>query len=290
VAQVAPKSGVTTPTYAVKPPLVPLARPTLALKGQVTKSLHRPPVPLVTLRPACLLLSVAALLSAGQQARPSDSDEAFGPAPILPAPAPPAPAINEEKIFGVIPNYQTVNDPNAAVTPLTARQKFTLFFKSTLDPFNMAGAAVGSAFSQRGNQTPKYGNGAGALGMRFGAALADFGTQSFFSSALLATLLHQDPRYFRKGPGAGMPARVLYSVSRLTITRGDSGRQEFNTSSVAGMALGIATSNLYYPAESIRGSVMAGRLYTSLTGGIVGNLMSEFWPDLQKKFLHRKKR
>ena len=33
------------------------------------------------------------------------------------------------------------------------------------------------------------------------------------------------------------------------------------------------------------------RLETSFTGGIMGNLMSEFWPDLQnlqKKFLHHK--
>jgi hypothetical protein len=27
---------------------------------------------------------------------------------------------------------------------------------------------------------------------------------------------------------------------------------------------------------------------TSLTGGIMGNLMSEFWPDLQKRFLHKR--
>jgi hypothetical protein len=29
-------------------------------------------------------------------------------------------------------------------------------------------------------------------------------------------------------------------------------------------------------------------LYTSLLGGVIGNLMSEFWPDLQKKFPHSK--
>ena len=25
----------------------------------------------------------------------------------------------------------------------------------------------------------------------------------------------------------------------------------------------------------------------SVTGGIIGNLMSEFWPDIQKKFFHK---
>jgi hypothetical protein len=249
---------------------------------------------MVILRPACLVLLVSALFSGGLHAQLADSDELGAPLPILPAPAPiaptpVAPAINDEKILGIIPNYQTVNDPNAVVTRLTPRQKFTLFFKQTLDPFNLAGAAMGSAFSQRGNQTPKYGAGAAALGMRFGAALADFGAQSFFSSAVLASVLHQDPRYFRKGPGFGIPARIWYSVSRLAITRSDSGRPQFNASNIGGMVMGIAASNLYYPTASIRGTVMAGRVYTSLTGGIMGNVMSEFWPDIQKKFLHRKK-
>ena len=53
--------------------------------------------------------------------------------------------------------------------------------------------------------------------------------------------------------------------------------------------MGIAASNLYYPAASRRGSVMMCRISTSLTGGVMGNLMSEFWPDLQKKFFHKKK-
>ena len=190
----------------------------------------------------------------------------------------------------MIPNYQTVSDPTLPYTPLTPKQKWGLFMKETLDPFNIANAGFGSAFSQAGNQTPKYGHGAAAFGMRYGAALADLGTQNFFSAGVLATVLHQDPRYFRKGPEAGFVRRVRYSISRLVVTRQDSGRSAFNASGIFGMTLGIAASNLYYPTASMRGDVMVGRLTTSLTGGMIGNLMSEFWPDIQKKFLHRKRR
>jgi hypothetical protein len=35
---------------------------------------------------------------------------------------------------------------------------------------------------------------------------------------------------------------------------------------------------------------MLGRIQTSLTGDIIGNLMSEFWPDIQRKFFHRRHR
>jgi len=48
----------------------------------------------------------------------------------------------------------------------------------------LAGAAVGSVFSQMGNETPRYGRGGAALGKRFGAAVADCSTQSFFSRSI----------------------------------------------------------------------------------------------------------
>src|SRR5215469_13832855 len=70
------------------------------------------------------------------------------PDPLIVAPTPlaavapvsPAPAINDERILGVIPNYQTVNDPGAGVTPLTPKQKWSLALKETVDPFNVANA------------------------------------------------------------------------------------------------------------------------------------------------------
>ena len=199
---------------------------------------------------------------------------------IAPDPSP----FNGRRIFGVMPDYQTVRDPDVHVAPLTVKQKWSLAWKETVDPFNLASAVMAAGFSQMGNQTPKYGEGGAAYGMRVGAAEADFATQNFFSAGLMASLLHQDPRYYRRGPGHPIVSRVLYSVSRLVITPMDSGKSSFNASGIFGMALGIAASNAYYPSASVRGEVMAGRVTTSLTGGVIGNLMSEFWPDIQKKF------
>jgi len=190
----------------------------------------------------------------------------------------------------VIPDYQTVTENGIRVAPLTGKQKWQLGLKETVDPFNIASAAMTAAFSQMGNQTPKYGEGGAAYGRRFGAAVADFGTQNFFSAGLLANVFHQDPRYFRKGPEAKIPTRILYSLSRVFVARQDSGRQAFNISGILGMGMGIAASNLYYPSASVSGSVMAGRVETSLFGSVTGNLMSEFWPDLQKKFFHKKRK
>lgn len=194
--------------------------------------------------------------------------------------------LNRERILGVIPNYQTVDDGGGGVAPLTRCEKWDLALKDTMDPFNVLSAAFGSAVSQAERDTPDYGQGSRAIGERFGAAWLDLTTQNFFSAGL-AGVFHQDPRYFRKGPQAGIARRVLYSVTRLVVTRQDSGARAFNVSGLLGMSMGIAASNIYYPPGSARGTVMLGRVETSLTGQITSNLLSEFWPDIQHKFFHK---
>jgi len=217
---------------------------------------------------------------------PSGDSGSLEVAPV--APATHSVPLNEGRILKIIPDYQTVKDSAYPVEPLTARQKWNLGFKEAIDPFNIASAAMTAAFSQRDNQTPRYGEGWSNYGRRFGAAVADFSSQSLLSAGVFATLLHQDPRYFRRGPGAGILSRAAYSLSRLFVCRNDAGRSVFNASRRLGMSAGIDASKLYYPSPSRTGSVMAGRIETSLLGGFTGNLLSEFWPDLQRKFLHKK--
>jgi hypothetical protein len=179
--------------------------------------------------------------------------------------------------------------PSESHTPLTFKQKWNLMFKGTIDPYNLVNSAMTAAFAQAGNKTPKYGEGGAAYGKRCAAAVADGASQSFFGGVVFAQLLHQDPRYFRLGPPVGIWRRAFYSVSRLVIVRTEAGKETFNSSGTLGTLVGIGMSNLYYPAASVRGGVMAGRLLTSSTGVVVGNAMSEFVPDLEKFFFPRLK-
>jgi hypothetical protein len=200
----------------------------------------------------------------------------------------PIPDLNPRRILGVIPNYQTVSDPDHKVLPLTVRQKWGLALKESVDPFNLGNIILGASTSQWGNRTPKYGEGAGAYSERFGAAWADMATQNFFSAGVLASVLHQDPRYFRRGPRSGVLARVGYSLSRVVVARQDSGASAFNASGIGGMLLGIAASNAYCPTASVHGRVMASRISTSVTGSITGNLLAEFWPDVHNLLFRHK--
>jgi hypothetical protein len=195
---------------------------------------------------------------------------------------------DKDRIFGVIPNYLTVENPSRNVAPLTVKEKFRLFAKETIDPFTVLSAAAGAALSQVDNQNPKYGEGAGPYAERFGAAVADITTQNFFQDAVFASLLHEDPRYFRKGPEFGVWYRVGYALSRVVVTRTDAGKDRFNFSGILGMSAGIALSNAYYPGSSVNAGEVGYRFATSAVSSALSNLLPEFWPDIHEKFFHRK--
>jgi hypothetical protein len=196
--------------------------------------------------------------------------------------------LNKDRILKIIPNYQTVENSHQNIAPMTPKEKWHLAWKNMIDPFNVSSAALGAVLSQAANATPKYGRGSEALAQRFGAAIGDFGSQSFLSTAVFSTVLHQDPRYFRKGPSSRFWVRVAGSFAQIVVTRQDSGSKAFNASNILGMAAGIGLSNLYYPSASRTGTVMLGRVITSLAADGISNLTSEFWPDVQSKLFHKK--
>jgi hypothetical protein len=80
------------------------------------------------------------------------------PASSQPASTEPAASIPafDDRMFGVIPNYLAVENPQQKVVPLTVKQKFALFAKETVDPYTLAASAAGAALSQINNDDPKY--------------------------------------------------------------------------------------------------------------------------------------
>jgi hypothetical protein len=194
-------------------------------------------------------------------------------------------AKGDERIFGVIPNYQTVSNPDAPFKRLTAKEKWDLCWKGSLDPFTGVSALIGTISSQGGNSDPRYGNGTRGFAERYGAAVTDFSTQNLFSGFVLATLLHEDPRYFRKGPKTHLLRRVGYALSMTVVAKSDSGKWGPNLAGVGGMGMGIVFSDLYYPSASVNGSVLWSRVGTSMMGSAIANMMSEFWPDLRTRVL-----
>lgn len=170
--------------------------------------------------------------------------------------------------------------------PLTSGEKFNVFLKHTTSPYTFAGAAVNAALDKMDNDNMEYARGFPGYWQHYGIELANEETDVFFERFLIPVVLRQDPRYFRS-PELPFFKRAGYALSRVVITRNDSGHQTFNASYVLGSAASQALSDIYVPGHRQGLRPIADRLTLNLAIDSGFNLIREFWPDLRRKFLHR---
>lgn len=194
---------------------------------------------------------------------------------------------SKDRMFFLMPNFLTLEN-SAQVPPLTTGQKFKVVARSTFDPFQLCYYVVLAGISQAQNSEAGYGQGAQGYGKRFGSFFADTTIENFMVGAVFPSLLRQDPRYYQRGKG-GFARRTWYALTRIVVTRGDSGRTQFNASEVFGSAIsaGISTYS-YHPEGDRKLSSVAGTLGTQLGLDAFGFMMKEFWPDI-RRHMHKKK-
>ena len=170
--------------------------------------------------------------------------------------------------------------------PLTAREKFEVFEHYTYSPRTFANASINSLMDDVKHDNKEYETGSRGLGQRYGIELATGETSVFFERFLIPVLLKQDPRYFRD-PRLPFGKRVLYSISRVLITRSDSGHQTFNASKIGGGLIAQALGDLYVPGRSQGLQPLVDRLTFNLARDAGTNLVHEFWPDIRRKIFRR---
>jgi hypothetical protein len=180
----------------------------------------------------------------------------------------------KQRVLGVVPNFYVTYNPDAV--PLGPKQKFELAWKSTIDPisFGLNGAIAG--IEQATDAFSGYGQGAQGYGKRYGAAYADFVTGTFIGSAILPSLLKQDPRYFYKGTGS-RHSRIFYAIANAVICKGDNGHWQANYSGILGSLASGGISNLYYPGKDRHDAALT--FETALIGigsTAATNLLQEF--------------
>ena len=191
----------------------------------------------------------------------------------------------KQRVLGFIPNFYVTYDPHPA--PLSSKQKFALAWKTTVDPVSFVLIGVIAGIQQSQDQFSGYGQGAAGYGKRYGASYANLVSGTFIGSAILPSLLKQDPRYFYKGTGSKR-SRILYAIATSVICKGDNGRWQPNYSSIGGNLAAGAISNLYYPEKDRDGvglTFEGGAIGIGATAG--ANLIEEFLirkltPNVQK--------
>lgn len=150
----------------------------------------------------------------------------------------------KQRVFALMPNFYVSYVPDAA--PLNSRQKFELAWRTLIDPFTFTLNGVVAGIEQANDEFKGYGQGAAGFGKRFGASYGDLVSSTLIGSAVLPSVLKQDPRYFYKGTGTKR-SRLLYALANSVICKGDNGHWEPNYSYVAGSLAAGGIANLYYP-------------------------------------------
>jgi hypothetical protein len=181
----------------------------------------------------------------------------------------------KQRLLGVFPNFYVSYIANAA--PLTTKLKFQLAWKTVVDPVSLAVTGAVAGIEQADNAFSGYGQGAQGYAKRYGAAYADLVSGTFIGSAILPSLLKQDPRYFYKGTGS-LKSRFLYAVANSVICKGDNHHWQPNYSFIIGDIAAGGISNLYYPAQNRNGAALTfENTAIAIGAGAIGNVVQEFF-------------
>jgi hypothetical protein len=194
----------------------------------------------------------------------------------------PADATSKDRLFFALPNFATLENAGQ-VPPMTAGQKFKLAARSSFDPVQVPWYGFLAGISQAEDSEDGYGQGAAGYGKRFGAYAADGTIENLMVGAVLPSLFRQDPRFFQSGKGS-FAHRSWYAVSRIVVTRSDSGHQQFNVSEILGSALAASISTYSYHPREDRKIPNTASVWASQVGYDTITLMvKEFWPDIRRK-------
>ncbi len=190
------------------------------------------------------------------------------------------------RIMGVVPNFGAVS-ANTQLPRLTTKGKFWLATEDSFDysSFIWTGILAGQEFALK--NYPEFGQGAAGYGRYYWHTFVDGVSGTYFTEAIVPWITHEDPRYYTLGHG-GFFRRTYYALSRVVITKNDSGRSTFNWSEVGGNALEAGLANAYYPPQERGAHQTAVNWGAQIESAALNNIAKEFWPDV-RDFLFRKK-
>jgi len=191
----------------------------------------------------------------------------------------------DKRAFGVIPNYRTA-DASLPYEPISASHKLVIGLKDSFDGPTFPVAAVFATIHQAENDNPSFGQGMAGWARRFGTAIGDQVICNMMTESFMPMLLRQDPRYFRIGKGTSAWHRAAYALTRIFVTRNDSGKRSFNYSEIVGNAIGATIANAYYPDGRHLSDNVERLGIQCFTDGL-SQMAKEFWPDVKHMLFHR---
>lgn len=179
-----------------------------------------------------------------------------------------------QRALAIFPNFNTSYVWNAA--PMTAKQKFRLSMRSTLDPVSFGTAAAVSGYQYATNKYPEYGNGFEGYAQYYGAAWGTIFIGHTIGYAVFPAIFRQDPRYFYMGPGGTNKQRAVHAIMSSVLARGDSGHTQFNYSHILGNFTAGYISKTYHPGTNKGIGLAVDNTLIGVVGQMGVNLVREF--------------
>jgi len=209
---------------------------------------------------------------------------------------------SNDRLFYTLPDFLSVQNAGK-LPPMSAKDKFKVVALGTFDYVEYPWWGILAAISQAQNSEPAYGQGWAAYGKRYGSTMGDSMVENFMVGAVFPSVLHQDPRFYQSENG-GFLKRSGYAVSRIFITRSDSGQTQFNYSEIFGSATAAVISTYtYHPKSTFVSTPSNPHLFvpsdrtikntasvweTQVGLDTITIVVKEFWPDIKRKMGHKK--
>ncbi len=217
------------------------------------------------------------------QTQPSPSPAAQPPPDQAPtALVPPKPVA----LYNLIENKSYVFPDIAYSTErLSAGQKFELFVDNSVSVDAFTWSMLGSAVGQAADSPTGFHQGWEGYGKRFGTDMTRKASGQFFGTFVIATALHEDPRFYAEIHPTFFHA-IKYSLQQVFMMKNDDGRNVVAWSRFGGPALGEGLATVYWPDQNRTVGNTFERYGLDLASRASGNLLREFWPVLLKKMSH----
>jgi hypothetical protein len=191
-----------------------------------------------------------------------------------------------KRILYIIPNFRAVS-ADQQLPPQTVKDKFTTAALDSVDYSSFIFVAIQAGLAEARKSTPEFQQGWPGYGRYYWHTYADYVNENLWVEFILPAALHQDSRYYTLGHG-GFAKRLAYSISRVAITRTDSGHETFNASEIVGAGAAAGVSSLYYPSQERTFTKTYQLWFTSIALDAGSSLFKEFWPDINNKVFHQK--
>jgi len=193
--------------------------------------------------------------------------------------------LQTKRILWIIPNFRSVS-ASVQLPPQSFKEKLWLATQESFDYSAFIYEGIVAGIAMAGKSEPSFGQGAAGYGIYYAHTFADGTIENYMVQAVVPAITKEDSRYYTLGHGSILK-RSGYALSRILITRTDSGKESFNISEVVGAGAAAGISNVYYPPGNTWVKTYQ-RWGSQVLQDAIDFEFKEFWPDVNRALFHNK--